>query len=111
MWNNIDYPSQHDVSPVYGFFKCQEKSMGERHKKVKALERSIGEVRVGREPTTSTILERRLNHSATGDLWFEPRILNFKVTDFIKNSFNHLLGKGSVFVFEANGGRALAQES
>ena len=25
-WNKY-YPSQHDVSPVYGFFKCQEKSV------------------------------------------------------------------------------------
>ena len=25
-WNK-SYPSQHDVSPVYGFFKCQEKSV------------------------------------------------------------------------------------
>ena len=24
-WNKY-YPSQHDVSPAYGFFKCQEKS-------------------------------------------------------------------------------------
>ena len=23
----IVYPGQHDVSPVYGFFKCQEKSI------------------------------------------------------------------------------------
>lgn len=24
---DIVYPGQHDVSPVYGFFKCQEKSI------------------------------------------------------------------------------------
>ena len=24
---NKFYPSQHDVAPVYGFFKCQEKSV------------------------------------------------------------------------------------
>jgi hypothetical protein len=44
--------------------------MGERHRheKVKDINEYILDLRVGLKRTTSTILERRHNHSATGDL-------------------------------------------
>ncbi len=79
---------------------------GHWHKKFKDLDEKLLDHRVGLEPTSSTILERRLSHSATGDLMV--RVLDLKKC--IEISFSHLLGTGSVCLCVGELAKALAQE-